>query len=40
MNEPKLNAFAAVKSKKREHILAQMKEDVDAANESEVNGDA
>ena len=40
MNEPKINAFAAVRSKKREHILAQMKEDVDAANESEVNGDA
>ena len=40
MNEPKNNIFAAVKKNKRDYILSKMKDEVDAANEGEVNGDA
>ena len=39
MSEPKENMFAAVKQNKRDYILGKMREDIEAANESEVNGD-
>ena len=40
MSEPKVNQFAAAQKNKRDYILGKMREDIDAANGSEVNGDA